>query len=41
MFMAARAVMFVNLIFNIDLPELDEFLARLVARLQTFLDTYG
>lgn len=40
MFMAARALMFVNLLFNIDLPDLDAFLAKLVARLGTFLAIY-
>ena len=41
MFVAARALMFVNLIFNLELSDRDEFLARLVTRLQKFLDLYG
>jgi Ser/Thr protein kinase RdoA (MazF antagonist) len=37
-FMAARRLMFVNYVFNIDMPDREEFLAKSVQRLQSFLD---
>lgn len=40
-FMAARRLMFVNLVFNVGLDGLDEFLAHSVVRLQAFLDASG
>ena len=40
-FMAARRLMFVNYVFNIAVPDRQEFLARAVERLQSFLDRYG
>ncbi|MDH3248221.1 MAG: phosphotransferase [Acidimicrobiia bacterium] len=39
-FMAARRVMMTNFVFNIDMDDLDGFLAGSVERLQGFLDTY-
>ena len=40
-FMAARRLMFVNYVFNIDMSDRAEFLARSVERLQRFLDRYS
>lgn len=40
-FMAARRLMFMNYVFNIDMDDLDEFLVRSVGHLETFLDRHG
>ena len=40
-FMAARRLMFVNYVFNIDMPDRDEFLAKSVQRLRVFLERQG
>ncbi len=40
-FMAARRLMFVNYVFNIDMPDRVEFLAKSVQRLRVFLDRNG
>jgi Ser/Thr protein kinase RdoA (MazF antagonist) len=40
-FMAARRLMFVNYVFNIDMPERDEFIARSVDLLRGFLARNG
>ena len=36
--MAARRLMFVNYVFNIDMPDRAEFVARSVELLRDFLD---
>ena len=40
-FMAARRLMFVNYVFNIEMPDRAEFLARSIERLCSFLERYG
>ncbi len=40
-FMAARRLMFVNYVFNIDMPDREEFLVKSVQRLRLFLDRNG
>lgn len=40
-FMAARRLMFVNYVFNIEMDDLAEFLEASVGRLQRFIDRYG
>jgi Ser/Thr protein kinase RdoA (MazF antagonist) len=40
-FMAARRLMFMNYVFNIAMPDRQDFLARSVDRLRSFLDGPG
>ena len=40
-FMAARRVMMTNFVFNIEMDDLGEFLAGSVAKLETFLESWG